>query len=137
MSDNTLTFEKVSIAEARAVLRGLEGKTKEDPNWVEKRHSQIPSDMALLKETQDWLGGLPERVQPSHTAVRFPRVANKIFNAWRRPEVCLKVFDELMTDSRGTRQGFPIEVAREITNLRFYYTNDVYKMKQDSWVLTA
>ena len=137
MGNDTIAFEKVSFAEARAALQGPDGKLQEDPKWSEQRKPLIPSDVALQTETQDWLLALPERVRPRHLAHQFPRVANKIFNAWKRPEICIKVFDELMMDSRGTRKGFPLEVAREITNLRVYYTTEVFKMKQDTWVLTA
>ncbi len=137
MGDNTIAFEKVSFAEARAALRGPEGKSQEDSKWAEQRKPPISSDLTLLVETSEWLTAMPEHVRPTHLPQAFPRVANKIFNAWKRPEACLKVFDELMMDSRGTRKGFPLEVAREITNLRVYYTTEVYKMKPDTWVLTA
>ncbi|RJX34109.1 MAG: hypothetical protein C4516_00160 [Oxalobacter sp.] len=137
MSDEFLTFEKVSIAEARAAQHGPEVKAREAVNWTEKRNAALPSDLALLKETEVWLSALPDHVKPRHLASQFPRVTNKIFGAWRRPEICVKLFDELMTDSRGTRQGFPVTVAKDITNLRVYYTTEVFKMKQDTWILTA
>lgn len=137
MDNDAIAFERVSIAEARAALHGQDIKPQEDPKWAEQRKPPIPSDVALQAETQDWLVAMPERVRPRHLPHQFPRVANKIFSAWKRPEICIKVFDELMMDSRGTRKGFPLEVAREITNLRVYYTTEVFKMKQDTWVLTV
>ena len=137
MNDDPIVFEKVTIAEARAARMGTETHPQTDPKWVEQRNPLLPSDLHLLEETQAWLTNLPERARPVHLTQRFPRIANRIFAAWRRPEACIKVFDELMMDSRGTRQGFPMEVARDITNLRVYYTTEVYKMKQDTWVLTA
>lgn len=137
MDNDSIAFEKVSIAEARAALRGPDGKSLEEPKWDEQRKPPIPSDVALQRETYDWLVAMPDRIRPHHLAQQFPRIANKIFSAWKRPEICIKVFDELMMDNRGTRKGFPLEVAREITNLRVYYTTEVFKMKQDTWVLTA
>lgn len=135
MSNDTITFEKVSIAEARKALHPEDQKTSQ--KWADQRKPPVASDVELQKETRQWLGEMPDRVRPMHLAVRFPRIANKIFSVWHRPEQCIHVFDELMMDYRGTRTGFPVEIAKEITNLRVFYTTEVYKMKQDTWVLTA
>ena len=137
MSGDDIVFEKVSIAEARAVLRGPDVIPKADDEWADKRCKPLPSDLMLMSDTELWLSHLPQRVKPAYLAEKFPRVVNKIFNVWRRPEACLKIFDELMMDERGTRRGFPLEVAREITNLRVYYTTEVYQMKPDTWVTCA
>lgn len=130
-----IDFEKVSIADARAVYKGDE-PVKEEENWEAKRQPEIPSDLKLGGETVVWLMSLPENLRPLHLARKFPRIANKFADAWQRPVICDKIFDELMLDHRGTRKGFPLEVAKEITELRAYYSNEVYVQKQDNWTLT-
>jgi hypothetical protein len=137
MGHDDIAFEKVTIAEASAVLRGAAVPTKDDSTWAEKRSKPQPSDLMLMDDTREWLRALPPEIKPVHLTQKFPRIVNKICGAWRRPEQCLKIFDELMMDRRGTRQGFPIDVVREITHLRVYYTTEVYKMKPDTWTISA
>jgi ankyrin repeat protein len=48
---------------------------------------------------------------------RFPRLVEKIASAWHSPELAAAVFEELLVDRRGGRQGFPPEIAREIYRL--------------------
>jgi hypothetical protein len=130
-----IDFEKVSIAEAKAVYKGDE-PVKEEVNWEPKRNPKLPSDLKLQNETISWLMSLPENLRPLHLARQFPRIANKLAEAWQRPVNCDKVFDELMIDHRGTRQGFSHEVAKEIADLRGYYNTEVYVQKMDTWTLT-
>jgi hypothetical protein len=79
---------------------------------------------------------LPENLRPLHLARQFPRIANKLAEVWQRPVICDKVFEDLMIDNRGTRQGFPHDVAKEIGDLRGYYNTEVYVPKLDTWTLT-
>jgi hypothetical protein len=137
MNNDTITFEKVSIAEARAAYEGTEGFEKDDPKWTEKRRTMIASEFVLQDETRQWLDAIPIRVRPRQLSRQFPRIVNNLFSIWRRPDACLKAFDDLMIDHRGTRKGFPLEVAKEITDLKVYYMTEVYQMKPDTWVLTA
>ena len=58
---------------------------------------------------------------PHHLEARFPRIVEKIVAAWRSPEAAAAVFDDLLVDRRGGRQGFPPEIAREIFNLSVAY----------------
>jgi hypothetical protein len=130
-----IDFEKVSVAAARAVIKGEE-PVKQEENWDAKRQPVIPSDLKLDGESAVWLMSLPSNLRPLHLARKFPRIANKLAEAWKRPVNCDKVFDELMMDHRGTRKGFPHEVAKEIADLRGYYNAEVYVRTQDTWTLT-
>lgn len=136
MEYEALNFEKVSIAEAKAVLKGEEEKNKVAEDWSKKRQPVLPSDLKLRDSTIVWLMELPVDVRPLHLARKFPRIANKLSDNWTRPLICDGIFEELMIDHRGTRQGFPEEVAKEITSLRGYYNTEVYTPKQDTWTLT-
>ena len=57
-----------------------------------------------------------------HTASRFPHVIDKLAAAWDVPEKAAEVFDELMIDRRGGRQGFPPEVLSEIHEAFAFHT---------------
>jgi hypothetical protein len=130
-----IDFEKVSVEDAKAALKGDE-KPVQQENWEPKRQPKIASDLKLSDEACTWLMSLPANVRPLHLARQFPRITNRFAEVWKRPVICDKIFDELMLDHRGTRKGFPLEVAKEITDLRGYYNTEVYVQKQDTWTLT-
>lgn len=130
-----IDFEKVSVAEARAVHKGEE-TVKQEENWAAKRQPEIPSDRKLSGSTVVWMMSLPSNIRPLHLARKFPRIANKLAEGWQRPVICDKIFDELMMDHRGTRKGFPHEVAKEIGDLRGYYNTEVYVRAEETWTLT-
>ena len=48
----------------------------------------------------------------------FPHVANKIDWTWGTKE-CQEYLDTLVIDTRGNRQGFPVEVFKDILQLYF------------------
>jgi tankyrase len=52
-----------------------------------------------------------------HTAAGFPHVVDKLAAAWDDPERLREVFDELLIDRRGGRQGFPAQVLQELLAL--------------------
>lgn len=55
------------------------------------------------------------------TSAQFPHVVNQIAAAWRDADVLLHLLDELLLDDRSKRQGFPLDVALELSNLRSHY----------------
>ena len=141
---DSLEFEFVSLSEAKAAaaqaatkiaVNGEAKKSEVEQDWVSKRQQQISFDLELQPETQQWLDDFPEEVRPVNLARQFARVANKIARAWRRPAICDGVFEELLIDHRGTRQGFPEEVAMEISALAEYYRTVAYPKKSDVWTL--
>jgi hypothetical protein len=134
MSFETIDFQKISIAEAKAAIEGE--RKNEYVSWEGKRRQLMRADTDLLNETCSWLVELPVHVRPLRVARQFPRIANNIASSWRRPNECDRVFEDLIVDHRGTRKGFPSEVAKEITDLKNYYNVEVYKRKEDTWVLT-
>lgn len=141
MSD-PLDFEFVSLSDAKKVSEEAQANiavnrkpetVQEEQDWTKVRQPQIAFDLQLQQETAEWLLGLPNDIRPLHLAKKFPRVANNIARAWRRPAICDDVFEELMIDHRGTRQGFPEEVAMEIATLAEYYRAVAYPKKDDVW----
>jgi tankyrase len=65
-------------------------------------------------------------------ARRFPRIANRLEETWRRVARCEDYFDTLVADSRGNRRGFPSEVAQELSKLRGFYA-ELHPCKQSGW----
>jgi uncharacterized protein len=74
----------------------------------------------LNERLSRYLRQQPE-LYPHKLEERFPRLIDKIADAWHSPEQAAVVFDELLVDKRGGRQGFPPEVAREIYRLSVAY----------------
>lgn len=70
---------------------------------------------------EGWLASLPEKARPLRLARDFPRLADKLVLADGDAELAMAVLDRLMIDDRGSRQGFPVEVASELMRLRTHY----------------
>jgi len=70
----------------------------------------------MNEKLKTYLSGEPE-LYPHELEARFPRVFSRIVETWESHENARAVFDELLIDQRGGRQGFPPEVAREIFQL--------------------
>ena len=118
----SIDFELTDIDEARRILElppeGLSAAQELAPDyWTVRRRSPLPSDRALTGPTMDWMMSLPVPVRPLKLSERFPRVANTIAQAWANPEHCASLLAGLLTDKRGKRRGFPIEVQLELERL--------------------
>jgi hypothetical protein len=88
-------------------------------NWTKRRASEPAS--SLLRPTVAWASELPEEVQPKALLAKFPRVANLVAVLWKDPDSLRRYVDDLLVDKRGNRQGFPLDVLREIFKLRAYF----------------
>ena len=96
---------------------GVPPSANED--WTKRRASQPAS--GLLRPTIAWASALPAEVQPTTLMAEYPRVANLVAVLWKDPESLRRYVDDLLVDRRGNRQGFPVDVLREIFALRDYY----------------
>ncbi len=74
---------------------------------------------------QVWLDRLPEAARAPKLAAAFPRIAERIALFDGEPPFAARYLDQLMIDQRGDRQGFPIEVGRELMRLRSHYAQQV------------
>ena len=88
-------------------------------DWTKRRMSD-PAN-GLLKPTFAWASNLPLEIQPRTLLYKFPRIANLIAAMWQDPNSIRRYVDDLLVDKRGNRQGFPVEVLRELFQLRAYY----------------
>ncbi|HUP94182.1 MAG TPA: ankyrin repeat domain-containing protein [Burkholderiales bacterium] len=74
----------------------------------------------MNEKLKSYLGDAPD-LYPHALEARYPHVIEKILAAWPSPERAVAVFEELLVDKRGGRQGFPADVAREIFRLSVAY----------------
>jgi hypothetical protein len=60
-------------------------------------------------------------VRPNALAAQYARIANALAATWHTPRECRSYLNELLTDTRGTRKGFPPDVKRDLQRLRDFY----------------
>lgn len=74
----------------------------------------------MNEQLQRYLAGSPE-LYPHRLEERFPRLIEKLAAVWRTPDAAASLFEDLLVDQRGGRQGFPPDIAREIFLLSVAY----------------
>jgi hypothetical protein len=104
-----------AIAQPRTVGAG----PQDDVDWA-RRRSKEPAN-GLLRPTAQWAAALPEPVVPHALLLKFPRICNLLAVLWQDPSSLRRYLDDLLVDKRGNRQGFPLDVLRELFALRAYY----------------
>jgi hypothetical protein len=102
-----------------------------DPRTL--RHPLDKDDLELNATAQAWLASLDESVRPRELVARFPRIVNRIAKLWKAPLQMDRCFEELLTDTRGTRQGFPLGVLTELSSLKDYYGTKVFPTRNGVW----
>ena len=88
-------------------------------DWLPKRKAK-PYER-LLSPTVLWYETLPAPVRPLALCERFPRIANGLATGWRDRDATMRCLDELLTDRRGGRRGFPAVVLQELHSLRAFF----------------
>ncbi|MDH4393334.1 MAG: hypothetical protein QE285_18160 [Aquabacterium sp.] len=86
--------------------------------WEPLRRPPRHNDEALTGTTRAWLRKLPAGRRPQQLCMQYPRVANLIAWHWRDKVRAHAVLDELLTDRRGGRAGFPPAIVHELRRLR-------------------
>lgn len=94
-------------------------RTDGESEWAGRRKAQ-PAQV-ILATTRRWMNSLPPDYRPHSLAIRFPRIANLIAASWDNPEECTAYLHSLLHDARGGRKGFPVQVQKDIADLRVYY----------------
>lgn len=67
------------------------------------------------------LEGLPAELRLVALRGQYPRILNRVAEAWPSPVAFDALTRSLLIDERGQRQGFPMQVITEITDLREHY----------------
>jgi len=102
-----------------------------DPSKL--RHPPGKDDLELNAAGEAWLASIEESARPKELAVLFPRIVNRMAKLWRVPSQMDRCFEELLTDTRGTRQGFPLGVLMELCTLKDYYQTKVFPARRGVW----
>jgi hypothetical protein len=98
-----------------------------------RREPYREEDLRLSRESEALLSSLNESVRPQQLAERFPRIVNKVATLWRRPMQMDEYFDELIIDKRGNRQGFPLSIIMELTNLKEHFETAAFPVRSNVW----
>src|SRR5437762_4635208 len=116
-------FEKVSLTDARKALEdSVKPAVTVNKSATNHEAKRKPAQAESLRTaTIQWIMKLPAQIQPRHLQVKYPRVANRIAALWGDPTGCESYLDDLLTDKRGGRKGFPLNVATEVSSIRDYY----------------
>jgi hypothetical protein len=97
------------------------------------RRTENPEDLRLSTAGEAFLASLDETVRPAQLAVRYPRIVNKMAQLWRQPRQMDRYLDELLMDTRGKRQGFPLQVLGELVALKEHYLTVAFPRRTDVW----
>lgn len=96
-----------------------------------RRTADAPA--TLNAHAMRWLAGLPAKVRPRELPIAHPRVANEIARRWSDPDGCLAYLNDVLVDRRGSRQGFPMQIALELARLKSYYETELHPVAQTVW----
>ena len=105
------------VATAQPRAGGAQAQNEVD--WATRR-AKAPAT-GLLRPTVQWASMLPRDVVPHALLSKFPRIANLLAVLWQDPGSLRRYLDDLLVDKRGNRQGFPLEILRELFAFRAYY----------------
>ncbi len=116
-------------------LHGLDGvsphATATPPgHWARLRRPVRQLDHALHRDATEWVLQLPESLRPANTCARYPRIVNLIVDAWLRGDHCRHLFEQLLSDRRPARRGFPLSVRQELRALAAFRLEGVLPAAQ-------
>jgi hypothetical protein len=107
-----------------------ESRLQDQSDWLPRRKAN-PYEK-LLATTRTWCDALPQGLQPEELCARFPRIANGLASGWRDRDATMRYIDELLTDTRGDRQGFPANVLEELHALKAFY-EELHSVRNEGW----
>ena len=113
--------DRVSLSDVAATAqpRGGGAQAQNDVDWTARRANRPAT--GLLRPTAQWASTLPSTVVPHALLAKFPRIGNLLAVLWQDPGSLRRYLDDLLVDKRGNRQGFPLDILRELFALRAYY----------------
>ena len=96
------------------------GARPQNDEDLSKRRASEPAN-GLLRPTVNWASRLRLDARPNALLGKFPRIANLLAVLWADPNSLRRYIDDLLVDKRGNRQGFPLDILRELFALRDYF----------------
>lgn len=104
----------------------------DDRDWRLLRASEPAPAGVLSPRAAAWLDALPGDVRPAELAGRHPRLVDRFALSWDDPALTAFVLDDLMTDRRGGRQGFPPGIRAELARLRRFHEARMMQLARDA-----
>jgi hypothetical protein len=97
----------------------------------EHKHQRKAAPVSTpLPRTLTWAESLPPDIRPTALLHRYARIANLIAATWPDAKAFERYMESLLTDKRGgSRQGFPVDVLRELTTLALHHSQNLLGRK--------
>ena len=102
-------------------------------DYSKRRHQPERDDLELSAAGQALLASIEESARPKELAAAFPRIVNHMAKLWKMPREMDRYFGELLTDTRGKRKGFSLNILMELSTLNDYYKAKMRTGKRDVW----
>ena len=102
-------------------------------DYRKRRHQPEKDDLELGAAGQALLASIEQSARPMGLAAAFPRIVNRMAKLWKMPREMDRYFDELLADTRGNRQGFPLKILMELSTLNDYYKTKMRTATRDVW----
>lgn len=116
-----ISFEFVTVEEARKILDGDPPRSTGAVDWHDMRQPSDPATQALTPAALKWLAQLPREVRPLELFHTYPRIGNQLAALAGQqgyPTPVTLFLADLLIDRRGGRQGFPGGIAQELSRLQ-------------------
>jgi hypothetical protein len=92
----------------------------------------ISPSAELTSDALRLIAALEMRVVLRELPAKFPNVLNRVAQVWKDANRADVLFDGLLFDTRGGRQGFSLEAVTELTRLREFH-RQMFPRKTDVW----
>ena len=102
-------------------------------DYSKRRHQPEKDDLELSAAGQALLASIEETARPKELAAAFPRIVNHMAKLWKMPREMDRYFEELLTDTRGKRKGFSLNILMELSTLNDYYKTKMRTARHDAW----
>ena len=102
-------------------------------DYSKRRHQPEKEDLELGVAGQALLASIEQSARPMGLAAAFPRIVNRMARLWKTPREMDRYFEDLLTDTRGHRQGFPLNILMELSTLKDYYQGKVFPTRRNAW----
>ena len=102
-------------------------------DYSKRRHQPEKDDLELSAAGQALLASIEESARPKELAAAFPRIVNHMAKLWKIPREMDRYFGELLTDTRGKRQGFSLNILMELSTLNDHYKTKTHTATRDVW----
>jgi hypothetical protein len=108
------------------MVNATQGSPGDTADWSRVRKAR-PADY-LLPLTEKWFDKFPPERAPCALASQYPRICNLIAVHWNDHRGAPELFEDLLTDRRGGRAGFPPAVRRDLIAVQEYWYSGQLKL---------